>query len=340
MAGTSERPSATLRRLVNGYQATQAIHVAAVLGIADLLADAPRDTADLAAATGTHAPALARLLRALAGLGVLAEDDRGRYALTAVGDCLRSDAPEPVGGWAAFVGRRPHWQAWSHLLHSVRTGETAFPLANGRDVWAFRAENPEEGAVFDRAMTSLARRATGAVLEAYDFSRFGVLVDVGGGAGAFVAAVLAANQGLRGVLFDLPGVAADAPGLLAEAGVADRCEVVAGSFFDAVPAGGDAYVLKSVLHDWEDAEATAIVRAVRAAIPPHGLLLVVERDLGEPNGAADAKLSDLNMLVNTGGLERSRDGYAAVLSAGGFSLRRTVPTAAGLQVIEAAPIRD
>jgi O-methyltransferase domain/Dimerisation domain len=336
MADSGELPWATLRRLVNGYQATQAIHVAAVLGLADLLAGGPRDAGDLAAATATHPASLARLARALAALGVLADAGDGRYALTPLGDCLRTDARDPLGDWAAFVGRRPHWQAWGHLEHSVRTGETAFPALHGSDVWTFRAEQPEEGAAFDGAMTAIARRATGAVLEAYDFSDFGVVVDVGGGAGAFLAAVLAAEPTLRGVLVDRPGVVAGAPALLARAGVAERCEIVVASFFERVPAGGDAYVLKSILHDWEDPEATAILRTLRAAIPAHGVVLVIERDLDAPGAAVDATLSDLNMLVNTGGRERTRAEYEALLGAGGFALRRIVPVGGGLHVVEAA----
>ena len=325
-----ETPTVTLRRLVNGYQVTQAIHVAAALGIADLLRDGPRDSGALAQETATHAPSLHRVLRALASVGVLHEDGDGSFALTAIGECLRSDAAEPVGAWAAFVGRPYHWQAWGALLHGVRTGESPFHSVHGTGVWDYRAAHPEEDAVFNAAMTDIMRRANAHLLAVYDFGRFATVVDVGGGRGAFLGAILEANPGVRGVLFDQQHVVEGAsPG--------DRCAVVGGSFFEAVPEGADAYVLKAVLHDWEDDEALTILARCRAAIPDHGALLVVERDLGAPNENADAKLSDLNMLVGTGGRERTRDEFAALFAAGGFALRSVTPSAIGLSVFEAQP---
>jgi SAM-dependent methyltransferase len=332
-----EPPTVALRRLVNGYQVTQAIHVAATLGIADLLRDGPLSSDELAAATSTHAESLRRVLRALASVGVLHEDGDDRFALTEIGACLRSDAPDPVGGWAAFAGRPYHFAAWSNLLHGVRTGENPFRAVHGADVWEYRAAHADEGAVFDRAMTDLTRRANRHLLEAYDFSALGSIVDVGGGHGALVAALLAAYPRLRAVLFDLPHVVADAPALLESAGVAARCDVVGGSFFDdPLPAGADASLLKAVLHDWEDDDALRIVRACRAAAGPDALALVVDRDRGGPNEDPEAKLSDLNMLVGTGGRERTRDELATLLAEGGFALQRAIPTGiSSLSVFEA-----
>jgi hypothetical protein len=331
---TSESPTQALRRLVNGYQVTQAIHVAATLGIADLLRGGPRSSADLAAATETHGPSLHRVLRALAALGVLREEDDGRFSLTAIGECLRSDAAEPVGGWADYVGRPAHFQAWGALLHTVRTGENAFTSVHGTDVWEYRARHPQDGVVFDRAMTDISRRANAHLLEAYDFGGLRLVVDVGGGHGALLAAVLAAHPALRGVVFDQPHVVAGAPEVLTAAGVADHCEVVGGSFFESVPAGGDAYLLKAILHDWEDDDAVRILRSCRAAIAEGGAVLVVERELGAANENPDAKLSDLNMMVGPGGRERTREQFAELLCAGGFALDRVVPTAVGLSVFE------
>jgi hypothetical protein len=327
-----------LRRLVNGYQVTQAIHVAARLGIADLLRDGPLRSEELAAATDSHAPSLHRVLRALASIGVLHEEDDGRFALTEVGACLRSDAPEPVGGWAAYVGAPAHFKGWSALLHAVRTGEHAFRSVHGTDVWDYRARHPEDGALFDRAMTDMTQRANAHVLEAYDFGGFGRVVDVGGGQGAFVAALLAAHPSMRGVVFDQPHVVAHAGPVLEAAGVAERCEIVAGSFFDEVPAGADAYLLKAIVHDWDDEESLRILRACRAAIAADGALLLVERELGPPNTNPDAKFSDLNMMVGPGGRERTREDFAALLAAAGFALERTVPTAVGLSVFEGRPV--
>jgi hypothetical protein len=325
-----ETPTVALRRLTNGYQVTQAIHVAATLGIADLLRDGPRGSEELARATESHAPSLHRVLRALAAVGVLHEGDDGRFALTAIGECLRSDAAEPVGGWAAFVGQPHHWRAWGALLHGVRTGESPFRSVHGTDVWDYRAAHPEEGAIFNAAMTDIMRRANAHLLAAYDFGRFATVVDVGGGRGAFLGAVLEANPAMRGILFDQPQVVAGAV-------VGERCEVVGGSFFEAVPEGADAYLLKAVLHDWEDDDALRILARCRAAIPARGALLVVERDLGAPNEDADAKLSDLNMLVGPGGRERTRDEFAALFAAGGFALQSTTLSAIGLSVFEAHP---
>jgi hypothetical protein len=326
-----------LRRLVNGYQITQAIHVAATLGIADLLRDGPRDSEDLAEQTSAHAPSLHRVLRALAAVGVLHEEDDGRFSLTEVGACLRSDAPEPVGGWAAYVGLPSHFAAWANLLHAVRTGESPFGTVHGSTVWEYRARHPEEGAIFDRAMTDMTERANRQLLEACDFGRFGAVVDVGGGHGALVAALLAAHPQMRGVVFDQPHVVAGAPATLEAAGVADRCEIVGGSFFDVVPAGADAYILKAILHDWDDDDAARILRSCRDAIAAGGALLVVERELGPPNENADAKLSDLNMMVGPGGRERTREEFAALVAEGGFTLERVVPTAIGLEVFEGRP---
>ena len=230
----------TIRRMVDGYQVSQAIHVAATLGIADLLADASRTSDDLAAATGTHAPTLYRLLRALASVDILHEFDGRLFQLTALGQPLRSDVPDSLAGWAAFIGRPYYWQAWAGLLHSVRTGENAFGHIHGTDVWTYRAGHPDESAVFDRAMTSLSRRATSALLAACDFGRFRTVVDVGGGKGALLAAILVAHPAVQGVLFDQAHVVSGAAPLLERAGVADRCRVVGGSFFDAVPEGAEA----------------------------------------------------------------------------------------------------
>jgi O-methyltransferase domain/Dimerisation domain len=337
MEQSTQKPSVTLKRLTDGYQISQAIHVAATLGIADLLKDGPRDSDDLAAATNTHPRTLYRLLRALASVGVFHEESNRRFALTPLGDCLRSDAPEPVGGWAAYIGRPYYWQTWASLLESVRTGENAFRRLHGMGNWEYRARRPEEGAIFDRAMTALSRQNTESVLAVYDFGRFNRIVDVGGGQGALLAAILAQYPNVRGVLFDQPHVVARAGRLLGDAGVADRCEIVGGDFFVTVPEGADAYALRSILHDWEEREAAAILRACRQAIVPGGRLLVIERIVGPPNDDRDAKFSDLNMLVSPGGQERTREEYDGLFAAAGFRLIRVFPTAMGTNIIECAP---
>ena len=326
-----------LRRLIGGHQISQAIHVAAVLGIADLLADGPRSSDDLAEAADADPESLYRLVRALASIGVLSEDEGRRFSLTPLGKCLRSDAPESLAGLAANAGRPYYWQAWSSLLHSVRTGESAFRHLHGTDVWEYRLQHPEDGAIFDAAMTSMTRHLHRSLLEAYDFGRFGTVVDVGGGRGAMLAAILRAHPRSNGVLFDQPHVVEAAGALLEEEGVADRCRIEAGSFFDAVPEGGDAYLLKFIVHDWEDEEAGAILRTIRRAVAAEGTLLVLERLVGPPNEDADVKFSDLNMLVMPGGRERTTDEFAALFARAGFELVRAVPSESGVSVLEGAP---
>jgi hypothetical protein len=330
--------TATLMRLVNGYQVSQAIHVAAELGIADLLAEGARTSDDLAAEAGADADTLYRLLRALASVGVLHEDDGRLFSLTPVGERLRSDVPGSLHGWAVFIARPYFWQAWGDLLHSVQTGENAFEHAHGQDVWSYRAERPEESALFDVAMKARTGASTAALVEAFDFSRFRTLVDVGGGNGALLASVLASEPGLEGVLFDQAHVVSGAGPVLEAAGVADRCRIESGNFFEAVPEGGDAYLLKWIIHDWEDEDSIAILRVVRTAMSDGARLLIVERELGKPNEDPLTKFSDLNMLALPGGRERTQEEYAALFESAGFRLVGVTPTAGELVVFEGEPV--
>jgi hypothetical protein len=329
-------PVTALQQLVGGYQVSQALHVAATLGIADRLGDGPQSCEDLAAADA-HAPTLYRLLRALAAVGVFREEPDRRFALTPLGEGLRTDAPKPVGPMAVHIGQPSYWQAWGHLLHSVRTGENAFRALHGMDVWAYRARHPEAGARFDAAMTAGSRRVAGAVVGAYDFGSRRCVVDIAGGQGALLAAILTRHPHLRGVLFDQPHVVAGAGPVLQAAGVAGRCEAVGGDFFTAELPPGDLYVLSRIIHDWEDEPATALLRNCRRGLAADGRLLLVERVLAPPNEGAAGKFSDLNMLVSPGGRERSRDEFAALLAAAGFRLEAVHPTAADVEVVEAVP---
>jgi SAM-dependent methyltransferase len=324
--------AADLLRLVNGHQVARAIQVAAELGIADELAGGSRGVDELAAATGAHEPSLYRLLRALAAVGVLREEEGRSFALTELGQHLRSDGPQSVAGWAAFAGTPSIWAAWGALDHSVRTGENAFAHVHGADVWTYRAQRPEESARFDRAMASHTGRASDAVLEAEDFARFSLIVDVGGGNGTLLAKILARNTQARGIVFDQPHV-------VAEAVVPERCEAIGGDFFEAVPEGGDAYLLKAIIHDWEDRESVLILQSVRRAIVPDGRLFLVEWLLGDPNERPAAKFSDLNMLVAPGGRERTIDEYGSLFQQAGFELVGATEMSNGHSLIEAAPAR-
>lgn len=331
-------PAEELLRLVFAYRTSQAIHVAAVLGISDHLAGSPLTAAELATATASDPAALYRLMRALAAAGVYRELPDGRFESTPMGEQLRADADSLIAGTASFIGQQSSWRAWGALEYSVRTGQNAFEFVHGENAWDFRASHPEESAIFDAAMTAQSRRVADAVLDAYDFSPFATVVDLGGGRGAMLAAILQRNPELRGTLLDLPHVVAGAPAVLARAGVASRCEVVAGDLFDSVPPGADAYVLKAILHDWQDDETIAILRNCRQSMRPDSTLIIMERVLsGPPYGVESiaSLFSDLNMLVGPGGLERTEAEFAAVLAEAGLRLIRVVRTTTDVSVVEA-----
>ena len=331
IADTTDR----LSDLINGFQATQAIHVAVTLGVPDLLRNGPRAIDDLASLTATHAGSLYRLLRALAAIGLLHERELLQFSLTPLGEGLVAGGEGSRNAWSRFIATPPLWAAWGNLLHSVRTGETGFRHVHGQDVWAFRAANPKDAALFDLAMREASKGIAQQVLGAYDFAQFGHIVDVGGGDGALIAAILARCPHTTGTLLDLAHVVARAGDVLHQAAVRDRCEVLAGSFFDGVPAGADAYVLKSILHDWDDEGAQRILRHCRASMHSGARLLIIERILAPPDEGAEAKLSDLNMLVNAGGRERTREEFAAILAAAGLALHASTPLSRSRCVLEA-----
>lgn len=316
-----------LMSLIWGYRVSQAIHVIARLGIPDLLADAPKTAAELAASTESNPAALQRVLRALAAYGVLAEDDHARFALTELGERLRSDAPGSLRDVAISLFRPPMWAAWGRLDDSVRTGDSGFRIAHDVDVWAFRAAHPEDGRAFDNAMVAQTRAAAGKILAAYDFGAFKTVVDVGGGRGALLEAILAAHPNVQGVLFDQPQVVQDLD-------LGPRVRIVGGSFFDSVPAGGDLYLLKWILHDFDDAAAAEILRTIRGACDAQARLLVIEHDLA----AREATLSDLQMLVVLGGRERTESEYRQLLLENGFALSRSIRTEGPLSLFEALPV--
>ena len=327
--------SAELLRLISGFQLSQALHVAAVLGIADLLHGGPRTANDLAAATKTNPLALYRLLRALASVGVFREEANRNFVQSPMSEFLRRDKPGSLNGLAHLYGTESYGRAWGDLMHGIKTGVIPFDHAHGESVWAFRSARPDESALFDRTMAGTTERVTAATLAAYDFGRFGTIVDVGGGQGAFLIDILTAHPAARGILFDQPHVAGPAAEALRKRGLAGRCEIVGGDFFGNVPAGGDAYILKRILHDWDDAASLAILRACRRAMKPGTTLIVVEQVVGPPNEDPGSKFMDLNMLVITGGIERTEAEYGALFEQAGFKLTRTVPTDSPVAVVEA-----
>jgi hypothetical protein len=332
--GTND--SHTLLNLINGYRVTQAIYVVASLGIPDLLNDRPSDSCDLAATTGCDAKALYRVLRALAAVGILHEHRDGRFALTPLGVGLRSEAHGSRHAWARFVGRSAVWDAWGELLHTVRTGENAFSHVHGMDTWHFRAQCPQESAIFDAAMREGTSRLADSLLASYDFSPFRNIVDLGGGDGTMLARILAQCLKATGRLLDLPHVAARAHDVFAAKGVADRAAVVPGSFFEKVPTGGDLYVLKHVIHDWEDADAIAILGNCRREMSTGARLILIERIIGDPNEDAETAFSDLNMLVNAGGRERTRNEFDDLLREAGLVMGAVTSLPASQFIIAAA----
>src|SRR5579859_874855 len=338
MADETRADRQRLLGMVNGFMLSQALYAFTVLGLAELIGDGRRAAHDLATAIEADPIAVNRLLRALAAAGVLDEDEQCGFALTPLGEGLREGAAGSLAGWTALVGSENFWANWGRLTDSVRTGKTGWQLRLNVDGWDYRAQHPEENRRFDRGMVSITSASADTVAEDYDFSRFGTIVDVGGGRGTLIAQVLGRNPAANGVLFDQPHVVDAAAPLLKAQGVRERCQVVGGSFFESVPEGGDVYVLKSVLHDRYDPEAVRILERVRAATRPGAVLLVVERVLEPPNQGLSGKLGDLNMLVNPGGTERTHEEWEMLLAAGGFRLMGVHPTRGMYSLLESTPV--
>jgi O-methyltransferase domain/Dimerisation domain len=333
MADTAQQ---LMRQLIAGYWHTQCVYVAAKLGIADLLKDGPVSSDDLAKKTKTHPPALYRLLRGLASLGVFAEEGERRFALTPAAALLRDDIPGSQRAMAIMMGEE-HYKSWGELVSSVQTGKPAFEMIFGKPVFEFLSERPEQAAIFDRAMVGVHGRETSAVLDAYDFSAFSSIADIGGGNGSTLSGILERHPALHGTLFDLPGVIGRARQNVEKAGLSNRLHLVAGDFFESVPSGADAYFLRHIIHDWEDEKALRILENVRRAMGEEGRVLVVESVIPPGNDPCFGKLLDLTMLVIPGGQERTEDEYHTLFGKAGFRLSRIVPTQAEVSVIEGVP---
>jgi hypothetical protein len=321
--------------LVVGYVASRAISVAAKLGVADLIAEAPKTVDELARATKTHAPSLRRLLLMLASIGIFAEGTDGKYHHTPLSETLRSDDPQSMRNYAVLCGEPWVWKPWSDLYDTIRTGEVAFDRMYGCSHFDYLTKHPDDAAVFYAALLSFAQLIPG-ILAAYDFSQFERVVDVGGGQGVLLYEILAANPKLHGVLTDLPSVVAGATALRTGA-IAERCEIVGMDFFNKIPEGGDAYVMKTVVHDWNDEAGLKILKNCRRAIRKDGKLLLIEQVLKPVNQPDTGRFMDLTMLVLLTGRERTEAEFAALLRAAGFSLRQVIPTSGLLSIIESQP---
>jgi O-methyltransferase domain/Dimerisation domain len=325
-----------LLELAQGAWLTQALYVATKLGIADTLPDGPRSAEEVAARVGADPDATYRVMRALASQGVL-NLRRGRFRLTRVGQAMRSDYYGSMAPFIALIGSPAHWEHWGALLHSARTGGTAVEALRGTSIFDYFDADPEYAEVFNDAMTGVSTMAIEMAVLLYDFTDRKLIVDVGGGHGALLAEVLAQAPQSRGVLFDLPSVIQGAGPLLDAAGLAERCTVSGGSFFDAVPDGGDAYLLKTVIHDWDDERSLTILRNMRTAMAPEGKLVLMELVLPEGAPPHPGMLLDLEMLVQAGGRERTASEYAELLSRTGFRQTRIIPTAGPMSLVEAVP---
>jgi len=332
----SESPATSLASMLYGYRLSQALSVAATLGLADALAEGPRTADELAPELGCNAAALNRLMRLLAAAGALDEDGERRFALTPVGELLRSGVPGSMREPAILQGRPEVLAAYGKLEHSIRTGEIAFEAEFGESIWQYRSRRPAQAAQFNRTMATWSGLVAPVLAATFDFSSVGSVADIGGGSGMMIAGLLKAHPNLTGIVFDQPSVVEESRPILEEAGVAGRAKAVGGDFFESVPQA-DVYVMKSILHDWGDDDCVRILRTIAARATPTTRLLVVERVLGGPNQDLPGKLSDIHMLVMPGGLERTLEEWRDLLRAGGWELARTAPLAGGWELIETAP---
>ncbi|HKP56988.1 MAG TPA: methyltransferase [Polyangiales bacterium] len=340
MAHTSTQvtPDLMLMQMIMGFRVTQLLHVAAKLGVADLLADGPKSSRELAKQCECDADGLYRTLRALSNLGVLIELGQQRFRLTALGEHLRAGKDGSLHAAALLYGEPWLWNAYGQMLHSVQTGTPAFERTHGKQFFDYLSTNELAAETFNAAMTAFSDQETTALLRAFDFSEVSHVVDVGGGHGRLVASLLRAYPRLRATLFDLPQVASGARELLDPAGLGARCDVASGDFFESVPAGGEVYLLKSVIHDWDDDKATQLLSRCREAMTPVSRLLVIERLVGDPSEASEAKLFDINMLTILGGRERTQYEHQALLHTAGLRLTRIISTPSPLTVLEAMPL--
>jgi len=337
MTNERQQPtSAQLLEMIFGFTLSRAIAVAAQLGIADLLKDGPKNVDQLAPAVGADPRSLYRLLRALGGVGVFAEDADGRFGLTSLSELLRSDAPESLRAFASLMADDVTFEIWAELPYSIQGGKPAAPYKLGKPWFEWLEEHPSKAKEFHDAMTSLSAGAVAAVLGAYDFSGIKKLVDVGGGHGLLLVSVLSKYPNMKGVLYDAPPVVAGATGVLQAHAVADRCERIGGDFLRSVPAGGDAYILKHIIHDWSDEECTTILKHCHAGMAEGGKVLIVEMVIPEPNVPSISKFLDLQMLLFLTGRERTEIEYRKLLDGAGFELTRIVPTPSPYSVIEGA----
>jgi hypothetical protein len=319
-----------------GYTVSRMVYICAKLNLAELLAAGPRDSDDLAGACGANVGALYRLLRATASLGLFTEVGPRRFALTPMGASLKPNAPGAARNTILALAGPWMWSTWGEFEHSIRTGNTAAEKVLGKNIFEWFGSHPEEAALFNDAMIGVHGQEPEAVAKAFDFSRLGTLVDIGGGTGNLISAILKASPRLKGVIYDLPHVAGPARDRLKALGLADRCTVSGGSFFDSVPAG-DGYTLSHIIHDWDEASCLKILGNCKKA-NPKAPVMIVEMVIPPGDTPHPGKLLDITMLVAPGGMERTADEYGALLAKAGYRMTRVVPTESAVSVVEGVPL--
>ena len=328
-------PHAQLIEMSTAYWVSKVVYAAAKLGLADHLSEAPQSAAELAGVTRTHAPSLHRLMRTLASVGILTEDDAQRFALTPLGAALKTGAPGSARSSVLTIASPWFVGAFEQIMHSLETGDTGFQKNMGMPIFDYLGQHPEDASMFSETMVGFHGAEPAAVAAAYDFSSFEKVVDVGGATGNMLAAILGRHAGPRGVLFDMPHVVSDAPALLEERGVDQRVTIESGDFFKMVPAGGDAYLLSHVIHDWSEEQCLTILGHCRKSMKPNGRLLIVEMVLPAGDTPHPGKMLDMVMLVLPGGQERTESEYSSLFGKAGFRLVRVVPTESAVSVVEA-----
>ena len=339
MGGLGERINRKLlMALLEGYRASALLHVAGKLGVADLLAEGPHTSSELAQLAGADPTSMHRFLRGLVLLGICREEQDGRFAITRLGSFLQDAKPHSLRAKAILTG--DSYRAWANLLHSVKTGDTASAPTFGTDAWAHRRREPELDRAFNKAFEESAGRISREILFAYDFSAVRIIADIGGGYGYLLGSILRNSFPLSGILFDQPHVIAGAAPYLKKAGISERCRTVGGDFFVNIPGGADIYMLKSVIHDWNDEQSVSILKNCRQALKPEGRLLLIERLMPvRVKEDPPAVYQDLRMLISTGGRERTEGEFRVLLEAAGLTLTRIIPLPSGFHIIEGMAIQ-
>ena len=332
------RHSLALIKMITSYWVTQSLHVVAKLGVADLLKDGPKSSDELAKSVGADARSLYRLLRAVASVGIFSEVKSGHFALTPMGELLQTGVPGSLRAAAIMHGEKWQWQPWGELLESVKNGKSPFKRMFGSTIYDYFSENAEANEIFNSAMTNFSDWENSLILNSYDFSSVHRLIDVGGGQGNLLTSILEANPTMKGILFDLPHVIQSAIGHIEAKGLTARCELISGDYFESVPPYGNTYLLKRIIHGWDDEQAVALLKNCYRAMPDNGKLLLIEMVIPPGNEPFLGKLLDLHILLMRGGHERTSTEYRTLLDAAGFKLTKIIPTRSPLSFIEAVPI--